>query len=118
MAIKKFSGYLKEIQEDVAVNSAGGGAIAGIGVGPAGEPGFKKTKKPSLLRRKKLYTEDKEDGNITFGIPVVIRMLEIAREALKTDDELHVFVEKIMDLNVKGPLTMKDVEKVFAQYRD
>lgn len=116
MQIKKFSSFLKEIQEDVAVNSAGGGAIAGIGVGPAGEPGVKK--KPKILRRKKMYSEDKEDGHITFGIPVVIRMLEIAREALKSDDELHVFVEKIMDLKVDGPLTMKDVEKVFAQYRD
>jgi hypothetical protein len=116
MQIKRFKGYLEEMNEDVAVNSAGGGAIAGLGVGPAGEPGIKK--KPKMLRRKKLYTEDKEDGNITFGIPVVIRMLEIAREALKSDDELHVFVEKLMDLNVKGPLTMKDVEKVFAEYRD
>ena len=35
----------KGLPEDVAVNSAGGGNIAGIGVGPDGEPGVKKKKK-------------------------------------------------------------------------
>lgn len=35
----------KPIQEDAPVNSAGGGQIAGIGVGPKGEPGINKKKK-------------------------------------------------------------------------
>ena len=35
----------KGLPEDVAVNSAGAGNIAGIGVGPDGEPGVKKKKK-------------------------------------------------------------------------
>ena len=35
----------KGLPEDVAVNSAGGGNIAGIGIGPDGEPGVKKKKK-------------------------------------------------------------------------
>ena len=34
-----------EMSEEVAVNSAGAGNIAGIGVGPDGEPGVKKKKK-------------------------------------------------------------------------
>lgn len=34
----------KPIQEDAPVNSAGGGQIAGVGVGPQGEPGIKKKK--------------------------------------------------------------------------
>jgi len=34
----------KPIQEDAPVNSVGGGQIAGIGVGPKGEPGMKKKK--------------------------------------------------------------------------
>ena len=33
------------IKEEVAVNSAGAGNVAGIGVGPDGEPGVKKKKK-------------------------------------------------------------------------
>ena len=34
--------------EEVAVNSAGAGNVAGIGVGPQGEPGVKKKKKPLM----------------------------------------------------------------------
>jgi len=34
----------KPMQEDAPVNSVGGGQIAGIGVGPKGEPGMKKKK--------------------------------------------------------------------------
>jgi hypothetical protein len=40
----------KEIFEnEVAVNCAGTGAVAGIGVGPSGEPGVPKKKKDVLL---------------------------------------------------------------------
>ncbi len=42
----------KEIREDVAANSAGAGHIAGIGVGPRGEPGIKKKTGSKMLRRK------------------------------------------------------------------
>lgn len=35
----------KKANEEVAVNSAGAGNVAGIGVGPQGEPGVKKKKK-------------------------------------------------------------------------
>ena len=34
----------KPIQEDAPVNAVGGGQIAGVGVGPQGEPGIKKKK--------------------------------------------------------------------------
>jgi hypothetical protein len=37
------------VQEDAPVNAAGSGEIAGIGVGPQGEPGIKKSK---MIRRK------------------------------------------------------------------
>ena len=46
----------KPMQEDAPVNAVGGGQIAGVGVGPQGEPGVTKKKKPmlfsSFLRRK------------------------------------------------------------------
>lgn len=38
--MKSFREFIDE--EAVAVNSAGGGAIAGIGVGPQGEPGIRR----------------------------------------------------------------------------
>jgi hypothetical protein len=45
----------KLFREDVAANAAGGGQIAGIGVGPQGEPPGRKAllnKVKSLLKRK------------------------------------------------------------------
>jgi hypothetical protein len=36
-------------KEDVPANNVGGGAIAGLGVGPDGEPGIKKKKKLDTL---------------------------------------------------------------------
>lgn len=35
----------KQVNEEVPVNSAGAGNVAGIGVGPQGEPGINKKKK-------------------------------------------------------------------------
>ena len=48
------------VEEDAPTNSAGSGAVAGIGVGPDGEPGFdpKKRKKKTLIdARSKSYKE-------------------------------------------------------------
>lgn len=45
--------YIKQIVEEAPTNSAGAGNVAGIGVGPDGEPP-KKTKK----KKKDEYNED------------------------------------------------------------
>ena len=47
----------KPIQEDIPTNNASGGVIAGIGVGPQGEPGVNKKKRNliplmAFIRRK------------------------------------------------------------------
>jgi hypothetical protein len=39
----------KQINEEVPANNVGGGAVAGLGVGPDGEPGVKKKKKLDTL---------------------------------------------------------------------
>lgn len=54
---------------------------------------------------------DKKD-TITMDIPLLIRMLELAREDIKTDAELHKVVEKLIDIRNKGTLTMDDYEFV------
>ena len=49
------------IGEDAPTNSAGSGSVAGIGVGPMGEPGVKKRKKQSLIdARSKVYRQHRE----------------------------------------------------------
>ena len=42
----------EKILEDAVVNSAGGGAVAGIGVGPKGEPGVSKTTQKRIQKDK------------------------------------------------------------------
>ena len=54
---------------------------------------------------------DKKD-TVTMDIPLLIRMLELAREDIKTDADLHKVVEKLIDIRNKGILTMDDYEFV------
>lgn len=43
--ISTAANYLQgEVKEEMACNSVGGGKVAGLGVGPQGEPGAKKSK--------------------------------------------------------------------------
>jgi hypothetical protein len=43
-----------EMSEDAGAVTAGSGDIAGIGVGPQGEPGFTKKNRPNMFKRKTL----------------------------------------------------------------
>lgn len=54
---------------------------------------------------------DKKD-TVTMDIPLLIRMLELAREDLKSDADLHKVVEKLIDIRDRGILTMSDYEFV------
>ena len=47
--MKTFKNFKDKMKEDAPVNSAGGGNIAGIGVGPDGEPCIKKKKKKDIV---------------------------------------------------------------------
>ena len=46
---KKHSDFEKSMNEEVPANNAGSGNIAGIGVGPQGEPGVRRKKKASVV---------------------------------------------------------------------
>ena len=52
----KMKTFKEFVKEEVPVNNAGGGQVAGIGVGAQGEPGIKKKKQNILfyIRRKKV----------------------------------------------------------------
>lgn len=62
---------------------------------------------------KQLHSEavDRMDV-VSFDIPLLIRMLEYAREDAKTDMDLHKVVEKLIKIRKKGTLTMKDYKFV------
>lgn len=54
---------------------------------------------------------DKKDV-VSMDIPLLIRMLELAREDIKSDMDLHKVVEKLINIRKKGVLTMDDYEYV------
>ena len=57
--ISPFTGL--NIDEDAPTNSAGSGSVAGLGIGPMGEPGVKKKKKRTLIdARSKAYREHRK----------------------------------------------------------
>lgn len=51
----------REFLEDVAANCVGGGQVAGLGVGPDGEPGVTKKKKKNVV----LATLSRRNANVT-----------------------------------------------------
>jgi hypothetical protein len=54
---------------------------------------------------------DKQDS-VTMDIPLLIRTLELAREDVKSDAELHYVVENLLKLKNKKVLTMDDYEYI------
>jgi hypothetical protein len=52
---------------------------------------------------------DKKD-TVTFDIPLLIRVLELAREDIKSDMDLHRVVERLINIRDKGMLTMDDYD--------
>ena len=54
---------------------------------------------------------DKKDS-VVMDIPLLIRVLELAREDLKTDMDLHKVVEKLINIRNKGILTMDDYDYI------
>ena len=57
---------------------------------------------------------DKKD-TITFDIPLLIRVLEFAREDLKSDILLHKMVERLLNIRGKGTLTMNEYGRIIKE---
>lgn len=57
---------------------------------------------------KKLEAPADETDHVSFDIPLLIRLLEHAREGIDSDVELHDLVERIISIRKKGVLTMDD----------
>ena len=83
------------IGEDAPTNSAGSGSVAGLGVGPMGEPGVKKKKKQPLIDgRSKAYRQHRE-------------RLETARlKRQEARNKRDKFTESIVDEMTYGAGTM------------
>ena len=50
--------------------------------------------------------------HVSFDIPLLVRLLESVREDVKSDEDLHVVVEKIIAIKNRGVLTMADYDDI------
>tara|TARA_Y100000816_G_C25868749_1_gene453459 strand:- start:176 stop:700 length:525 start_codon:yes stop_codon:yes gene_type:complete len=118
---KEISAYTgRPIDEDMPTNAAGQGAVAGIGVGPDGEPGMhpKKKKKKALIdARSKSYKEHRakleakrakraEQKN-NFINKVKESTTEFNRESLITEDNVDV-LRSIVKTKSAKPIKFSD----------
>ena len=63
-----------------------------------------------MLTFKQFVIEADKKDTIIMDIPLMIRVLELAREDIKTDMDLHRVVERLIHIRNKGVLTMDDYD--------
>lgn len=92
----KLKKHYHHVNEDAAVNSAGSGGVAGIGVGSKGEPGIHKKARTKMLTRlmpKKLLTQvtseavESGPGELRVEAPVVSRTKFAGQEVFQVPSE-------------------------------
>lgn len=49
---------------------------------------------------------------LQLDVPLFIRLLELAREDVKQDADLHDVAEAVTQLSARGPVTMADYDKI------
>ena len=60
--------------------------------------------------------ESNPEDTITVDVPLFIRLLEYAKEDAKTDMDLHVVAETIVELSKEGRvLSMEDYSKIVSK---
>lgn len=62
----------------------------------------------------KLKEQSDSVDTITMDIPLLTRILELAREDVKDDAQLHELLTKIIDIKNRGTLTMNDYEEIIG----
>jgi hypothetical protein len=65
-------------------------------------------------KEKKLKEELDKADTVTMDIPLLIRVLEFAREDAKTDMDLHKVVENLIKMRDGGTLSMAEYDKIVA----
>jgi hypothetical protein len=87
------------------------------GMGERGEDWADATDEPFVkvkAKTKKLKEEADEIDTVTMDIPLLIRILEFAREDAKTDMDLHKVVENLIKMRGDGTLSMQSYAKIVA----
>jgi hypothetical protein len=55
---------------------------------------------------------------IKLDVPLFIRLLELAREEIKQDADLHDIAEAVIKMSQHGPVTMADYDKIVSFMKD
>lgn len=87
------------------------------GMGERGEDWSDATDEPFVkvkAKSKKLKEEADAVDTVTMDIPLLIRVLEYAREDAKTDMDLHKVVENLIKMRGEGTLSMQSYAKIVA----
>ena len=64
-----------------------------------------------LLRLAKSLVSEEAD-KVTLDVPLLIRVMEYAKEDAETDMDLHVAAEKMIELGSGRVLTMEDYDQI------
>jgi hypothetical protein len=59
--------------------------------------------------------QDQQDY-VSMDIPLLIRLFELVREDVKTDQDLHDLVERILSVKNMGILSMDQYDKIASKY--
>jgi hypothetical protein len=97
--------FKKFRKEDAPVNNVGGGNIAGVGVGPAGEPGVKKKKKKNIVMGniKRNVQENFDNNNV------------ILKQVLDTLDKVDVVIDTMNNPKTKIEIVKEQPKKSFKE---
>ena len=80
--------------------------------------GFKPGDGPGLQNNEPTEDIDNPKDKVTMDIPLLIRLLEYAREDAKTDMDLHNVTEKLIDLSETGDvLTMDHYDAIVGEQK-
>jgi hypothetical protein len=52
---------------------------------------------------------------VTLDVPLLTRILELAREEVKSDEDLHLVITNILAIKNKGVLTMQDYDAILKK---
>lgn len=73
----------------------------------------------SLTKWLNIVRESNNKDTVTFDIPLLMRLFEYAREEIKSDTELHILVEALVDLGLPGStLTMAHYDEIMNRTAD
>jgi dephospho-CoA kinase len=85
------------------------------GMGERGDDWNEQSVVPAKKAKEKKIKEELDKADtVTMDIPLLIRVLEYAREDAKTDMDLHKVVENLIKMRDEGTLSMAQYDKIIA----